>query len=140
MEVIVSMAIVVLVAVAALGIGIDTYKRSNVDIEQNTLIALLHRARSRALNNIDESVHGIYVDSSGRRYILFKGGAYSPGNPENEITLMRGDEVSISGLVDTEIIFGQLDGGASNTGNIHISDGSLSKDIDINSEGGILWN
>src|SRR5690349_8915367 len=51
------------------------YRRATVDTERDTVVSLLVRARSDALNNVDQAGHGFYRATS--TYIVFEGNSYA---------------------------------------------------------------
>lgn len=84
--------------------------------------------------NMFESAHGVHIDQ--RVYVIFRGGAYLPGDPTNE-TIPGNIAIKKSGPSD--IVFDELSGVPEATGTLTLSDGAKTKVITINSEGRIDW-
>ena len=134
LEILIATAIITMMAGVGLVFSIDAYRGYLFHAERNTAVAVLQKARSRALNNMYQAPHGVRFESSS--YILFRGNSYVAGNPSNE-DIPKNTNIAISG--PAEIVFSQLSGDASPTGDITISDGLRSKVISINNEGRINW-
>lgn len=134
-EIIVVVAIVI--SLFAFGILIDSkaFTRTSVISEQETLVSILQKARSRAMNNIEHTRHGVFVDED--KYVIFQS-SYDEDDEDNE-KIERNENFTITGLYQTEIIFDQISGIPNVTGEIKISDGVIEKTININEVGLIDW-
>lgn len=132
MEVLVIVGLIAIIALFTSGIDTGAITRSNANSEANTLIELLTRARSLALNNVNENQHGVYVDASS--FILFEGDSYATAvstqaTPRNSL---------ISHTGDTEIVFTRL-AGSTTPASMTLSANGVSATIDVNAEGRIDW-
>ena len=115
--------------------GFDSYRRDALKAERNTVISLLQKARSQAINNVNDSKHGFYFD--GTNYIVFVGDSFASRTVDNDLVVKENPSILISGL--TGIIFDQLTGDTTQTGNLFLSDGISASTISINQEGRINW-
>lgn len=136
METLVVIGLFAILITLGLFISMDVWRGSSFQSEQDIVISLLYKARSRALSNIGESNHGLYIDTSNREYVLFEG-TYSSSTPDNQPFEMN-KNFTLTGNVDTEIIFLAREG---TTGGYTITmDGQgRSRTFTINNEGGISW-
>lgn len=135
-EMVVTMGIFIFVIGFSFGMGLDTYGRGDLNTERDMLVSLLYKARSRAINNINESAHGLYIDSPNDKYVVFQGSAYSSGDPLNEEFPFDGS-VKLEGL--NEVVFLPLSGQVPNPGDMHIKNDAKTYFIEVNGEGGIDW-
>lgn len=130
-EVLITVSIIAVVSLFTIGNGIDTNARADIASEHTTLLELLTHARNQAMNNVNQSPHGVHRDAAS--FILFEGGAYDPLNPANEATA-RNASVSVSG--PTDIVFEQLSGRATpSAGSIVLSKAAYTRFITVNAEG-----
>ena len=141
-EILVTVAIITVLVGMALFLSFDSFRRYNLNAERDMLVGVLETARSRALNNMFESQHGVCYLSPGN-YSLFRGATYDVA--KSEIMPSNG-AISVTGLATCAqgsaagVIFTQLTGApTAAVGTITLSDGAKSKTIDINNEGTIIW-
>ncbi len=134
-EILIAMAIVVGLIGLGLFISIDFYKSYNFNSERDIIVNILQKARSQSLSNINESKHGVYFKTD--EYVIFQGETYSSRNPAYDENIKTDPAIGRSGL--QEIVFEQLTGQNSTSGNILISDGVRSSQISIQNEGRINW-
>lgn len=150
LEIIVSIAILALIASLGLFISLDFFKNYSLRSEQNVIVSLLQNARSQSLNNIDQVRHGMHFESIPLRYILFECPALTPqcGSyiaNSSDLTTHFSYNISITNpVLPFDVIFDQLSGDCINCSspvNINISDinGVKNYIITINSEGRIDW-
>lgn len=118
-EILIGIAILMLLAV----IGWNTLSRFRQTADLNRAaeagISLLNDARSRTLSSVDASQYGVHFQTD--RIVLFKGGSYSAGSPDNvEFLLPRTVEVSSISLIGggSDAIFTRLTGMTSQSGTI----------------------
>jgi prepilin-type N-terminal cleavage/methylation domain-containing protein len=132
-EILVVTAIFTVLMGLGLFMGFNSYLRYNLNSERDIAVGVLERARSRAMNNMFESSHGVHFASSS--YTVFRGKSYVVGSSTNEI-IPANPAVQHSGL--TDIYFEQLT--ASTTGGtLTLTDGTRSVTTTINHEGTIDW-
>ena len=132
LELLIVMGIAVLLGGLGLFLSMDTYRSGNFTAGVDTIVVSLQRSRSRALNNIDESKHGVKILSG--QYVIFEGATYNPLDPKNEVINGRSN-FTITG--PDEVVFDQLSGKSSVDGDILINDGSKIASISLNYEGQI---
>ncbi|MDO8443050.1 MAG: prepilin-type N-terminal cleavage/methylation domain-containing protein [bacterium] len=127
----------ILAGLAGLGlfVSVDLYKSYTFYSERNIVISIIQKARNQSLVNINESKHGVYLESG--RYTIFQGENYVSRNAVYDEIIEAGPTISRTGL--TEIVFDQLNGNPNITGNITLSEGLRSSIISIENEGRINW-
>ena len=116
-------------------VGLNSYRTGLFRSERDTVVGLLWEVRGRALNNVDETPHGLKINDAG--YTVFEGSSYAARVPAQDETTPVNSSFGHSGL--DEVVFSQLSGSVSAPGVISLTDGSRSFDITINHEGGIDW-
>lgn len=135
MEIIIAIGIFMIILGFGAILDISSYRQNSIRAERDNIVALLSRARSEALNNLNQSNHGLFLGSPSQ-YVIYQGVNYASRNPAyDEDYPSAGD--TISGLSD--INFNNLDGSSNASGTITISDGINSYNIYINYEGRIDW-
>ncbi|MEK7463424.1 MAG: prepilin-type N-terminal cleavage/methylation domain-containing protein [Patescibacteria group bacterium] len=127
----------ILAGLAGLGlfVSVDLYKSYVFHSEKNILVSIIQKARNQSLVNINESKHGVYLENS--QYTIFQGENYASRNVVYDEIIQAKTAISRTGL--TEIVFDQLNGNPSVTGNITLSDSLRSSIISIENEGRINW-
>lgn len=119
-------------ALMAMGLFFDFtfYRGSSFSSDIDVFASILQRARARAINNINESKHGVYIDSGN--YILFQGNDYNSRIVAFDQPISRNSGVALS---VSEIVFSQLSGDATFEGDITISGSGKTATISLNYEG-----
>lgn len=117
--------------------GLDAYRVYSFRAEQERVVSILEKARSRAINNIHQTVHGVcYQDFD---YIIFEGVACVPGATSEHVqankAIARASNFSTKFPV---IIFSQLTGTTTMV-QVRLTDGVRSEDMQVNYEGTIIW-
>jgi prepilin-type N-terminal cleavage/methylation domain-containing protein len=108
LEVVIVMAIMVIILGFGLFTTLDAYSGFIFRSERNNLVSILTRARSQALNNVNESPHGVCYISPN--YILFRGPTCTPGLSTNEV-IGGSSAVTVSGISQAKpVVFEQLTG------------------------------
>lgn len=133
-EVLVTIGLFAVIAAFGLGVGIDTFGRSRVQSDRDLVVLLLQKARARSMNNINQSKHGLYIDTSDDEFVLFQGDSYATRVSE-EVTPIS-PNITFSG--DPEVVFEQLSGKTSDH-IIEVSGDAANYDITTNNEGRINW-
>lgn len=135
-----TMVVIALLSVLlALGLfmNMDTFRGTVYRSEEDVIVSLFQKARSRAMNNIDQTAWGVcYIAPN---YVLFTGSACVAGAITDRIPANLG-VASSSDFQDTfpVVVFTQLSGTTTATTTTVIQDASRSV-ISINNEGTILW-
>lgn len=107
-------------------------------------VSALRTAQSQSLASIDSSTYGVHFDQN--RIIIFKGGIFSEGAPDNKIidisSPARISNVAFGGVSSSsgDLYFTRLSGVPSKTGTINVSTSSALKIITISSTGAVSIN
>jgi len=133
-EILVVLGILSIIATFGYLVTMDFYKSYAFNAERDTIVAILQKARSQSLANINESAHGVHFDSE--QYVIFQGSAYNSNDNFNQI-IPSAFGITHSGI--TDVVFFQLSGDVGSSGSLILSDGKRSAVISINSEGQINW-
>lgn len=133
-EILVVMSIVAILLVAGFFVSFDSYNRESISAEHTALVSTLEKARSRAMNNINQSRHGVHIEDDS--YVVFREFPYNPIESTNE-EIPRNSNIIISGL--DEVIFEQLSGETNDDGTITLTEGPRTKNIEISENGLINW-
>lgn len=134
-EVLIVIGILSLVGVLTLGVGTDSIFRANVGSETTLLAELLTRARNMSMNNVNESPHGVHLDSTD--FVLFEGATYDANDPDN-VVVPRSGNIAVTAFPD--VVFEQLSGAVSGAPiSTTLSDDAESRTVVINEEGRIQW-
>lgn len=138
-EIVVVIAILGMILVFGLITTMDSFKRSTLQTEQSTLVSALEKARSRAMNNINESKWGVCFLTPN--YVIFQGTTCAPAST-NELISANANIANLSDFSNPAkfpaIIFSQLSGNTTGA-TIHMTDGIKSAITTINYEGTINW-
>lgn len=144
-EILVVIGIIILIFGAGSFINFSSYNHTLINTEQSTLVSVLSKARSEAMNNVNHIQHGVHIDTD--TYTLFEGTVYTAGVPANQ-DISKNSKTVVSNLGVTtfttpyDIYFNQLSGDPSATGIITLTDISNStntKTITIKTGGLIDW-
>jgi Tfp pilus assembly protein FimT len=123
----------------ALGLfmSIETLRGTIYRSEQATIVGMLGRARSRAMNNIEQSPWGFCYTPPN--YIVFKGSVCSAA-AAYEVTPVNTAVASSSGfgIAFPSIVFTQLSG-TSTAATITVVQDGRNRITTINNEGAIIW-
>lgn len=132
-EIIIVMAIFSALAAIGTFFNFSFYGSSSLQADADIFTSSLQRARSRAVNNINESRHGLYIDSS--EYILFQGDSFVTRNPSLDEPVSRNPNLIFIG--PTAVVFSQLSGDSSFQGDIVITSGFKTATVSLNYAGRI---
>jgi prepilin-type N-terminal cleavage/methylation domain-containing protein len=136
LELLIVMGLFAIILSFGLAIGFDSFRRDTLKTERTNLVSALQKARSQAVNNIDNNMHGFYFD--GANYIVFEGTSFATRDTSRDLFIPRNSTISLSGLPHG-VVFEQLSGDATPAGVIVLEDGISSTTISINEEGRIEW-
>lgn len=131
MEVVVVIGLMALIALGGYMISIGGFQRYAFASERDLVINLLHKARSRAINNVGQSEHTVELDSAAGEFILREETSGS------EVKFPKDPSVTITPSNFT-VTFEQLSGDAEDL-DITIEKGAQNIVIDIDSNGRINW-
>lgn len=113
----------------------DFYQRNIGAAEKDNLVSLLWRARSRALNNVNQSNQGVEIGTS--TYTVFEGSSYAARNAALDETFPKASGMNLGGL--SEVVFASPDGAVAASGTISVGNALKNYSITINAEGAIDW-
>lgn len=141
-EILVVMGILSIILSYSLIVSFDAYRGYTIRSERGIIVSILSRARSRAVTNYFQSMHGVCYDGLAKNYILFQGQSYAlatikettGANPVTAFTSSPSAFFCSNGGV----VFTQLSG-TSTPVNIVLSGNGQSFPITINYEGTIIW-
>ena len=133
-EILVVMGVVGVFLALGAFVDIKSIGRQSLSAEEATLVSVLERARSRAMNNIFASRHGVHLEDDS--YVIFREFPYDSDNDSNE-SIVRNENISFSG--PDEVIFEQLSGNSENPGEIVLDDGENTQAVRIFGSGLIDW-
>jgi prepilin-type N-terminal cleavage/methylation domain-containing protein len=136
-EVVVAIALLAMIFSFSFGVGSNFYGSQVLVAERDNLLSLLRSARSLAVNNVDQSSHGVFVSTSTSQYAIFEGNSYASRNQSLDVYFPISYGAVITGLA--EVVFSALDGKANVSGTIIISTSIGSSTITLNNEGRINW-
>lgn len=111
--------------------NLSFYKGSSFTSDYDAFIAVLQRVRAKAISNINESNHGLYIDAD--KYILFEGDSYLTATDTQDIS--RNSNITITGA--SEIVFSQLSGDSNFNGILVLTEGTRTATVSLNNEGRI---
>lgn len=136
-EILVTLAILTTILAIGAFANINLFRTEQILKEETILVSTLQKARNRAMNNVDQSQHGVHLEDGSDFYIIFKGNIYNPNDSSNE-KIPRENKVELSEL--DNIVFEQLSGNTANDGNITLTDtGGKTRNIEISPNGLIKW-
>ena len=141
-EIVVVLGIISLLLVAGLFISADSFESYYFISEEKLVSSLLRTARSRAVNNLSGTSHGLFIGES--EFVLFQGESFDYKSSTNE-PFLRNKAVEISSDFEDEdrqsfVIFQNLTGRLiSNEGTIYLTALRHSSTVEIESEGRINW-
>lgn len=135
-EIVIAMAILVIIAGSGFYAGFGQFQSYSLRTDRDTVVSLLQKARSRAMNNIGQVKHGFSIQ--GSNYVVFEGSSYATRNVGADQIIPKSSLVSLSGV--SEVIFDQLTGDVSTgAGSITLTVAEADQIITINNEGGLSW-
>ncbi|HEY4498247.1 MAG TPA: prepilin-type N-terminal cleavage/methylation domain-containing protein [Candidatus Paceibacterota bacterium] len=134
-EVVITMAILAIIGGLGLFVSTDFYRGYILRTERDTLVSILQRQRSRALNNVSDSHHGVFLETD--QYTVFQGNSYASRNPDYDEVINLPSSVVIGGI--NEVVFESLSGDSSASGDITISRDPQTFTISLNNEGRINY-
>jgi len=140
MEILVVIGLAAVVAVAGYVTSIGAFQRNTFSTERDLAVSLLQRARSQALANINQSAHGVVVESD--KFVVYEdtneSGDFNAGDSSFDVP--RSASVMASG--DAEFLFDQLSGNGILTGSLRLTGQRTNVDeaiITVEDNGRINW-
>lgn len=134
-EVLVVLALTTALFGLGAGVGGNFYNNQTLISERDNIVGMLRNARNRAMDNANQTSHGVYIGAGG--YTEFDGASYASRNTDYDATFPRYPKVTITG--PSEIVFAAMEGISNVSGTISVSSGAGTVGISINNEGRISW-
>lgn len=134
-ELLITLAIIVVIFGFGVFMSFDFYRGLAITGERDTVVALLKRARTRAVNNVNEMSHGLYIATT--TFVLFNGPSYASRTVALDESFPRHSGISVSG--SSTVVFQNLSGDSSVSGTISFGNSRTTTSIDINREGRVNW-
>ena len=106
-EILITVSLISILGFFLFSIGLNFYKSQQLETQAQEILQTLRRAQSKATSVELDSSFGVYFDNVNKKYILFKGNSYSPGDPYNEEFDLP-SFITLSGL--SEVVFLKLEG------------------------------
>lgn len=116
-------------------VSLNSYRRVILSGDRDNVVGILRRARSKALGNVNQSRHGVFLGASD--YILFQGSSYATRAALYDEKIPRSAGLTVSGLA--EFVFEPLSGDALASGTVVIGNGIQSSTVSVTYEGRIDW-
>jgi len=140
-EILVVIGILTLFAGIGLMFSFDSFRGYLTRSEQVMIVHMLAKARNRAMNNFDESAHGLKIEPGS--LTLFAGSSFDVSDPHSRESFPRNKTLVLTGA--EEIVFEQLTGNMTACDPLPLADcnvsmlyGGITRKIDINEYGGII--
>lgn len=134
-EVLIVIAIVSMLAGLGYFLDFNVLKSNIFSSDLNGVVDSIRRSRSKSMNNIDNSTHGIKILPDS--YVLFEGQNYDSRIVSKDQIISIDPELTFSGL--DEAVFVQLSGESTASGSITVTKGLKTSAITINYDGGVNW-
>ncbi len=145
LEVLIILGLISVVGALGLIISLDDYRAFHMHNERDMVVAVLHKARSQAINNMcfgagctDGKPHGVYFGHAGN-YIIYQGTSYAARDTSvDEVIEAKDDAATVTGASD--VTFAPLTGNVTATRTVTVTDisGRVSA-ITIEPEGRVWW-
>jgi len=140
-EILIVIGMFSIIAGFSISMSVDSYSKTLFKSDVETIVSMLSKARSQAMNNIclgslcnEGKPHGFHIETNS--FTVFQGNTFDSTDPLNETVEVKGGSTNITGLAN--VVFSQLSGNATPEGSIVVTGQSgHTYSIDINSEGGI---
>ena len=137
MEIVITVAIFSLLIALGLFMSMETFRGVSYRSEVDVIVSLLQKARSRAMNNIEQAPWGVCYDPPN--YLVFKG---SDCNAAFALDRVEAN-ASVAAASDFDstfppVVFSQLSGQTTEE-SIVVKQNDRTSTISINEAGTILW-
>lgn len=148
-ELIIVIGLIGVIASFSAAMSLSSLSKSNATQERDLFVSLLLRgARAKALANIDQKPHGVYIDDSCHRYILFEGISFTmpagtcptSGLDSIDFTNKLHNPPTVANSGGKTIVFEQLSGNVTTgSGTTTFSSNGVTLKVNIRSNGQIDW-
>ncbi len=138
-ELMIVVALIMIIAGLSMTLSTSAIIRANATDERDFIVALLTESRARALSNVDESAHGVYIDTRLRKYLTYerRGGCTRATTSVIEIPFVS--SAAVGGTMDRCFAPLSLRVSAGNAGTTTIAVGGSTTTVSVNSVGRIDW-
>jgi len=140
-EIMVTIGLFAILVSMGLILSMDVWRGTSIQNEQDIVIALLYKARSRALANINESAHGFYIDADnedGPKYWVFEGETFDEDNAQ-DFEMSEAVEFSFDESCDgNQVVFSAREARTVDCVFTMTGQGKT-REFTVNNEGGITW-
>lgn len=133
-EIMIGLGILLIIVGLGLFLSMDLYRSYAFRSEQGTVLSVLHRARTRALSNINQLPHGVHFQAD--KYVIFEGFTFVASASNNEDFPASGAVTHTPTSLD--VVFDQLTGNTAPATIVLAGQGHTAT-ISFNSEGKIDW-
>lgn len=134
-EILLAVALLSVVTMGALSVGQEFLNKSEMGNATSFITQTIRSAQANARVAKEDSAWGVYID--GNTITLFKGDSYALRDSTIDLPITWSDRLTVSGI--SEIVFSKYDAVPSTTGTISISGFDLLTEIELNSQGNILY-
>ena len=141
-EVLVVIGLLTVIFGSSLFFDVNTFRGDAFRAERANLVTALETARADALNNINQSKHGVAINPSGTAgYVIFEGENYATSRLITRVTIPAAYKISLASTSPSEVVFSQLSGDTGWSGELILVDNErqATTSIVINYEGKIGW-
>ncbi len=138
-EILVVAGIFILISSLGLFMTLDTFRGTYFRSERDIVVALLQKARSESMNNIDQSMHGFCFYTVTNTYVIFEGTSCISPLAIKELTPAGSGVTFTPSLPAAGIVFTQLSGTSTPVWSGTIGQNNKTSTLSINSEGTIVW-
>lgn len=141
-ETLVVVSILTMLAGASLFFDVNNFRGTAFNSEMANLATALQTARANALNNVNQSEHGVAINPTGYvGFVIFEGSSYATRDTARDSKIPSMYTIAVEPSSPTEVVFTQLSGIASPAGDLTLRDPQrdMTRTIGINYEGRIDW-
>lgn len=132
-EILLVVAIIIFLAAITFPLGLDFYKRQQLQTHSQQILQTLRRTQLKAMAVEADSSFGIYITNDN--YTLFKGVSYQNRDPQCDEVFDLPTIITVSG--PSEVVFSKFKGEPNMIGNIILNSDGLTQTININEIGRI---
>jgi prepilin-type N-terminal cleavage/methylation domain-containing protein len=139
-EIIVVIAVIGLIASLGLIVDLKSFKTETLHSEESRVVAILEKARSRSMANLNDDAHGVCYEAPN--YVLFEEDDGCDASASESELFDANANIANSSDYTTNfptVVFEQLSGRLTSAETITITDGIKTEIITINEEGAIHW-
>jgi len=145
-EVLLVIGLLVIIFALGLFMSMETYRGYSRRSERDTLVAVLERARSRAMANVDQHAWGACYDgsvASDPQFVIFSGPSYASAYRTDPVPANPGVTLDLSAApplpcASGGVVFAQLTGDTSAI-SVTMTEGGITSTISTNAAGRIDW-